>query len=394
MNTGATGALGVLYWAVAGRHVNDAELGLNSTFISIVLALASLSQLNVGVALEYLLPGAAHPGRLVRRAHFGVAGVALVLALSFVVVAPRVAHSLTFLTSPPCAAALVASVVVWSLFSLQDGVLNAMRRSSWVPAGNTAYSIAKLLAVLAAVPVLGTWALAASWVLPAGVAVLVVLLVLWRRPPSVTADRHHPTASVRTYLGWEYVAFVLQQLTGPIVPVVVAATGGVALEGRFFIPWTIVTVLDAAGVSLASALTVQSVRWSDRANLLFAQALKRGLVGAGAAAVALAAFAPQAVVLFGQSSAGESAPVLRLLVLGCVGRMAVALSVGSLRARGESRTIALLVGADSALVLMLGLPALLHGSLITFAASWTVAHALCGAAGLGLARRSAREADR
>src|SRR6266511_1424164 len=167
--------------AMAARLTTPEVVGLNAALISAMVALASLSHLGLEGGLGGFLPRAgAATGALVKRAYLLAAVLAVALATTFVVAAPRVSTQLRDLHRPGVAALFVGAVVTWSLFALQDSVLTGLRRAVWVPLENIVYSAVKLVLVLALARSLAGYGILVSWIVPATLALLPVTLAVFK----------------------------------------------------------------------------------------------------------------------------------------------------------------------------------------------------------------------
>src|SRR4051794_34525093 len=58
LNTGVTGALGVVFWFLAARYYSDADVGRGSALISAMTLLASIVGINLTGTLSHFLPRA------------------------------------------------------------------------------------------------------------------------------------------------------------------------------------------------------------------------------------------------------------------------------------------------------------------------------------------------
>ena len=181
-NSGATGALGLVYWLLMARLYPTAAVGIASAIYAAMNLLAGITAQSFNGALNQLHPAGRtansdlHPPRLRgerrrldRRRHplpaDGPAGGA------------RPTRSSTG-RSPGRSSSLVAA---WAIFTLQDSVLVGLRSAFWVLVENGIFGVVKLLlliALVAALPFhLGIYV---SWMLPAVVAVPLINVLIFR----------------------------------------------------------------------------------------------------------------------------------------------------------------------------------------------------------------------
>src|SRR5579863_1145825 len=118
ISSAGSSTIGILFWAIAAHLATHAAVGRTTAEIAAMLLLANLAQLSYGSIFERFLPIAGHlTGGFVRRAYSTCLVFALVLATAYVIAG--FGHS--FLPSSLLWRALfVVSVVLWTIFALQD----------------------------------------------------------------------------------------------------------------------------------------------------------------------------------------------------------------------------------------------------------------------------------
>jgi O-antigen/teichoic acid export membrane protein len=349
-STVATGALGVVFWIVAARTYPEDVIGRDGILISTMLTVASVGQLNMSNAILRFLPGAGRDGTRMMLRIYGVSTAgALIVGSAFVLVAPLVAEDLRFLgedwTLP---VAYVLSVMLWSVFILQDAGLTALRRAPWVAVENTAFGVLKILGLpllLGATAVAGHGVFAA-WVIP---VVLIVPAVNWllfktlRTNRSARAERPDGPASggfgargTLAFLTQDYLGVLVHQAAITLLPLIVIAAVGSAGSAFFYVPFTMAMTLDLLFLNASAALLAEGARGERRIQTLTRMAARRflGFFVPGAVLVALAA--PLVLAPFGDDYVREGTPILRLLLLASACRAVIFLffAVARVQRRG------------------------------------------------------------
>jgi O-antigen/teichoic acid export membrane protein len=400
VNSGVTSLIGVAYWTLAARLTTPEVVGLNAALISAMVALASLSHLGLEGGLGGFLPRAgAATATLVKRAYAIAAVLALALATTFVVAAPRVSTQLQALHRPGLAALFVGAVLTWSLFALQDSILTGLRRAVWIPLENIAYSAAKLILVLALAGGLAGYGILVSWIVPAALALLPVTLAVFKVfiPAHLEAygdEPGHGTGLFGRFVAGDGLGMLLAQVHVTLLPLLVVELAGAGAGGHFYIAWMLAQSLDLVAVNVGMSLTVEGAHVQDELPAMFRRVLLRTvmlvglLVGVGVLA------APLILALFGSGYADASADLLRLLLLGSLLRVVITLAICAARAQRRPSRVIVLQASLTMIVLPLAWQLTsAHGPGGT-AAAWTVGQAAVAVIAVFLTRDLLRQDER
>jgi hypothetical protein len=281
-NAGATGALGVLYWILAARYYEDADVGRGSAAISAMTLLSGLTALGLTGMVSRFLPRAGRATRAFIAGTYGASALAaVVVSAGFLATLDRWGPSFTRLDGTGAGIGFTLAVVAWGIFTLQDAVLPALRSAGWVPLANIAFGVMKIVLVAglaAAFPHDGVFL---SWVIPIAASVVPVNLLIFARlvPRHVraTADRHQPPAAgdVGRFLAGDYVGAVFVLGVVYLVPVAVAAQVDPTTFAHFYIAWIVGAVIDLLAVNMAISLTVEGTLDLDRLGANTRAALRR-----------------------------------------------------------------------------------------------------------------------
>ena len=178
-STVASATLGMLFWVLAARLYDTAEVGRASATVSAMALLAGLASLSLNAFLVRFLPRAGlSTGRMLGLVYAVCGGTAVVLSGIFSVSGLGDG----FLDAGPVALlAFCLSVVGVTFAVLHDSVLTALRRSAWLPVQNISLAGAKLVLLPIAVSGFVYTPMLFAWNIPIALTVLVVGLLIFAR---------------------------------------------------------------------------------------------------------------------------------------------------------------------------------------------------------------------
>ena len=352
INSAITSLLGSGYWVLAAHRTSRASVGEATALVSALAALSMMSQLSLGGALSSFLPRAGrHSRRLVLVSYLVTVGLGLVIGGGFAVIASRANHSFGLLRPPLVTVEFAAAVAVWGVFSLQDSVLTGLRRASIVPIENVIYSTVKLASLALVGGSLTALTLFATWVVPAAVALLPVNLLVWRRLlPSSKSTGDGEVDGFRRFLAGDTTGMFLSQIGVTLLPVLVVTRLGSVTGGAFGIAWMLLQPLDLVAINLGMSLTVEGAQHGADVAKLYRKVVGRSLPLVAVCVVVGCIGAPYVLGLFGAEYAKSATTVLRLLLLGSLGRAVAVFTLCAARARRDTRQIIILQGLVACLV--------------------------------------------
>ncbi len=331
INTAASTAVGVAYWAIAAHMYDKQDLGRSSALISALIFLSSLAQLNLSNALARFLPQSGRrAGRLIGYSYGASAAAAVVAACGFVLVLPRLSSQWQFLASSPALAGLfVGSAVIWGIFALEDAALTGLHQAVVVPLENTFYGFLKLgmlVTVAAALPVTGIFV---SWVLPLLLVVPAINWLIFRRYTQAVrfvgkASTVTPKQVVR-FASIDYVGMLLGQAYGNLLPLLVLSAIGAAANGSFYIAWTITSGLSLVAANFGTSLMVESAAAPERLPELTRGVLARSLIVTFVGALGLVTLSKPVLSIYGSGYA-HGTTLLMLLAVATLPRSLVQLT--------------------------------------------------------------------
>jgi len=258
-----------VYWGLAARLYSAEELGSEAALISTMQFLSYLTQLNLRVALVRFVPEASHHTARLVALSFLASGVAAMVVSTGVILAIGTflpgSSQLSTLFQPAFAVWFVVSTVVWSFFTLQDGLLTGLRKAAIVPLENGLYSVAKIGLLILFAVALDRYAIFLSWTIPSLVLVVAVSVYAFARliprHARMTADRKSMMRPRRllAFLAMDYVASLFPTLSVSLLPILIVAAVGPGPGAYFYIAWVLVISLQLVPNYLAASLTVEAV---------------------------------------------------------------------------------------------------------------------------------------
>lgn len=323
-NTLITAILGVAFWAVAAQAFPSSTVGQDAALITAMITLSTICQLNLGNAVvRFLPPMRDGAGRALAVGYLVAIVASLAGGFAFLWVLPQVSERFAFLSdSELLLVGFPVGVALWSVFALQDAALVALRRAPWVAGEGMAFGLLKLLAlpVFVGLAVHGVFA---AWVVGMALLILPINWLIFRRAlPAHVPEQPEAGSAVfssrrrnATFLLQDYLATVLNVGAVTLLPLLVIAVLGSEQNAYFFMPFSIMLVIELLVLGAGTSLVAESSRNEALAADLARRLIRRvgPLLLAGTALLAVAA--PLVLLPFGAEYAEEGTPVLRLLAV-------------------------------------------------------------------------------
>ncbi|MET8071644.1 polysaccharide biosynthesis C-terminal domain-containing protein [Streptomyces sp. NPDC005271] len=361
-NTGISAVLGLGFWLAAARYYSEDAVGQGSAAIAAMKLLAGLTAVTLTGALARFIPVAGRTtGRLVSVTYAGSSVVVALAAVVFLLTLNTWGPSYRFLHGPVNGLGFIVAVVAWSLLTLQDGVLTGLRSALWVPVGNTGFSAAKLLLLIALAAAIPTAGVFVSWVASIAVSVLPLGWLVFRRLVPRHVRTTEGTARPATYremgrfLAGDYTGSLFSLAVVYAVPVIVASQVSAADNAYFYITTTIGGTVNLLAINMGASLTVEGSHDPARLAENCRAALSRMARIMIPVCLVLFVLAPRILGVFGDSYADAAAPLLRWFAVGAALRVVIEVYFAVLRAQSRTSGLALLQGLLCVLVLGLTL---------------------------------------
>jgi O-antigen/teichoic acid export membrane protein len=371
IGTGITSLLGVAFWALAARSYSAHEVGQNAAAISAMALVSGVCSLGLSAVLVRYLPIA---GTALRRLVFGsyalTAGLSLLAGALAAATSDVWSPTLDFLQEPDWLIGFTLATAATTIFTLQDSVLTGLQTARWIPLENSLYAAAKLALLVALAALLPTAGPFVAWNAPLLPAIVVVNWLILRR--LIPGDRSVGSLDRRKVIrmaAGNYGGNLFALVGNMYLPILVANQAGAASAAYFFIPWMICISLQLVALNVMTSLTVEAALDMPQLRRLSRQALAHSMRLVAPLAALTALVAPLALLVFGQAYADSGTDLLRLLAIGAIPNVIVALAIGVARIQHRGGFVVVVQGVQFAIVL--GLSALLIPDIGVIAVGWT-----------------------
>lgn len=387
-------ALGFLFWLLAARQYESADLGVGSAVITAMILLADVSHLGLRTGLVRFVPTAGADTRALIARSYGLSmGVAGFGALVFVAGLGWWMPELAVLRSWGFGLFFVAATMCWVVFQLEDSVMLALRLAHWVPVENGVFGALKIVLLFPLAGLAGRSAqlgVYLAWSLPVFAVVAVVTFAITsalnridaaqpveggvRRPQGLRGltAMQLPMRQVLSYSLVDWAATVSRSAVIGVLPMLVLASRGGSVAAYWSIAWTIAFSVYMLSANVGDALLAEASYDQDNVDR---HTLHSGLlsmaISAPVVVVAIVA-APWVLQAFGREYADGASTALRLLLLGSIPNVVTRTYVGRLRAEGRMAAVFVYEASISAVVLVLGWILLLAMGLPGVALAWLI----------------------
>ena len=371
IGTGITSLLGVAFWALAARSYTAHEVGQNAAAISAMTLVSGVCSLGLSAVLVRYLPIAGTAlKRLVVASYALTAGLSLIFGAAVAATSSFWSPTLDFLQEPDWLIGFTLAAAATTIFTLQDSVLTGLQTARWIPLENSLYALAKLILLVALAALLPTAGPFVAWNAPLLPAILVINWLIFRRlvPRDESVGSLDRRQVIRMATG-NYGGNLFALVGNMYLPILVANQAGAAEAAYFFIPWMICISLQLVALNVTTSLTVEAALDMPKLRRLSRQALAHSMRLVAPLAALTALVAPLGLLIFGQEYADSGTNLLRILAIGAIPNVIVALGIGVARINHRGGFVVVVQGLQFAIVL--GLSALLVPEIGVVAVGWT-----------------------
>lgn len=323
LSSGGTAVLGVAFWGIAAHLASASVIGRTSAEIAAMALLANLAQLSFGAVFERFLPVAGTKTR-----SFILRAYALCTSLAFVAAVIYVSSGFAERFLPSTLAwrtVFVASVVMWTIFVLQDSALTGLRAAKWVPLENIFFALAKMALLPAFLALSAGQGIFLAWTSPVAITIIAVSWYLFgRRIPdherySTRVGNLPRTSEIMTLALAHYATFLLSMFTPAIVTLIVIQRLGAVMNAYYYLPALIASGATYFLWNIATSFLVEAssepyaVRRHAKTTILTGAAVLGPIVVLGVV------FASPLLRIFGAPYATHGTTLLRMLLLALPG---------------------------------------------------------------------------
>ncbi|GII91482.1 lipopolysaccharide biosynthesis protein [Sinosporangium siamense] len=359
-NTAITAVLGMGYWLIAARLYTVEDFGAGQALITAMRLFASLVALGFVGALARFIPVAGRrTPMLIRRAYFLTGATGVTAALGFLLTLPVWGDTYASLGGFGPGLFFLASVLVWSIFTLQDVTLAGLRKATWVPVNSLGFGLVKMVLLAALAGALPGDGIFVSWIVPTAMALIPInILIFGFLIPKHVKDTAGsapggplPMREIGRFLAGDYPGTLSMLAIVYLVPVLVAAQVGTATFGYFSMAHTLGSMIELLAINMATSLTVEGA--FDRSQLAenARNALRRAFMIITPVVLVTILAAPLILSVFGPAFADHGTTLLRLMALAVLPRVLIEIYLSGLRARSQAGQLMLVQGGLAVLVL-------------------------------------------
>ena len=324
VSSGGSAVLGVVFWATAARLTTAENVGRASAEIAAMVLLANLSQLSFTTIFDRFLPVAGdRTFKFVTRAYAMCAVVAVMVAIVYVIAG----FGHRYIPAPfGWKVLFIASVILWTIFVLQDSVLTGLRATRWVPVENITFSAAKIALLPVFLALTASCGVFLAWTVPVIVAIGAVNWYLFRKripthQASNSSSENFPSGRELVSLAaGQYATGLVSTFSANIVALIVISRLGAAEEAYYYLPALISS--GGVGVLLYNLVTSFLVEASTDPKELREHArvtIRAAIVVLVPSVTIGVAFAPLILRIFGPEYAIHGTTLLRMLLLSLPG---------------------------------------------------------------------------
>lgn len=353
IGTGITSLLGIAFWALAARAYSAHEVGQNAAAISAMTLVSGVCSLGLSSVLVRYLPIA---GTADKRLVVGSYGLTTGLSLIFGVIVAATSSiwspTLSFLAEPGWIAGFTLATAANTIFTLEDSVLTGLRAAHWIPLENSLYALAKLILLIALAALLPHAGPFVAWNTPLLPAILLVNYLIFRRLlPRYKSFGELDRGKVIRMAAGNYGGNLFALVGNMYLPILVANQASAAQAAYFFVPWMICIALQLVPINVITSLTVEAARDMPQLRQLTRRTLAHAMRLTAPLAVLAALVAPLGLLVFGQAYADAGTSLLRLLAIGTIPNVVVALGIGVARIEHKGNWVIAIQGVQFAILL-------------------------------------------
>ncbi|MEU8201050.1 hypothetical protein [Streptosporangium sp. NPDC049046] len=364
INTGITAVLGLGYWFLATHLYSATAFGEGQAQISAMRLFSSLTGLAFAGAMARFIPVAGRrTAEFILRGYAVAGATGLVAALGFLLTLPLWGSVYADLGGLGPGLFFLASVLVWTIFTLQDVTLAGLRNAVWVPVNSLAFGLVKmglLIALAHALPQGGVFGgIFVSWIVPTAIALIPISWLIFGviipkhvKNTEVTAANPPRLREVGRFLAGDFPGAFSILLILYLVPVIVAGwLDDAPTFGYFSIAHTLGSMVGLLAANMAVSLTVEGSFNAAQLGQSVRNALRRTFLIVGPVVAVVVIGAPLILGVFGPGFAEAGTPLLRLMAIAVLPQTVIEICLSMLRAQSEARKLALVQIGMAVLVL-------------------------------------------
>lgn len=324
IGSGAGAIFGFVFWIIAARLYEPADVGSAAAAISATALLATVSMLGLGFGMIRFLPTRGVKASSTINSCLSIAGLtSLVVASIFLVGLEIWSPALLFIRQHPIfVASFILFTIAWTLFSLLDTVFIASRNTKPVFIKIAINGLLKVAILIPLAAFFNVFSIFGSVMIAALITILVTLFWLL---PSVQ-DGYKPLPIIKKKLVGDlinyslsnYVANLLLFAPGMIFPLIVVNILGAETNAYFFIAWTVANLLLLIPIAVSASLFAEGSYDESMLLLNARRALKLVLLFLLPIILLIFGIGDKLLLLFGEVYSESGTRLLWILALAVI----------------------------------------------------------------------------
>ncbi len=222
-------------------------------------------------------------------------------------------------------ALFVVSVMLWTIFALQDSVLTGLRATKWVPVENILFAVAKLALLPLTLALTVHQGIFLAWTVPVLAATAAVSWYLFRKripeheAMNAAIEDLPSNREIASLAVAQYAQALINFFTPSIVVLIIISRLGAVQEARYYLPTLIAGGVAGFLWNLNTSFLVEGSRDPTRLRQHANVTIRAALVVLVPAVIIGIALAPQILRIFGNGYAVHGTTLLRLQLLALPG---------------------------------------------------------------------------
>jgi GT2 family glycosyltransferase/O-antigen/teichoic acid export membrane protein len=318
--TGVMSVTGFIFWIVNTKFHSPEQIGVATTFISIVTLITSFSMVGLNITLVRYLPTSNKKNELINTVFSLILLSSFVLSAIFLLGIDHFSPPLRLLLLHPLPIFLfLLFVPIASLNMITDSVFISHGKAIYTLIVNTVLSLAKLILTIALVS-LGAYGIIFSFGIATLIATLLSVLILIHYTKYVVHLRPHidQIINIWKFSFGNYVSSLLSSIASLLTPILITSKLSPEVTAYYYMPTMIVNLLLTIPRSTVASLIAEGSREEQPLLKLALRSLLHVYVLLLPACLAILIFGNLILSAFGKNYSSEGLLYLKMIVFAII----------------------------------------------------------------------------
>ncbi len=255
LTTVTTSGLGFLFWTINTKLYSSYEIGIATTFISVMSFIMNISLLGFNYAFIRFLYLSKDRNGLLSTTLSLIAVFSLIIASFYLIFISHFSPLLEFFIQWPYSFIFIAFMVIASLNMITDTVFIALRSTQYVFINNVFLSLVKLIIPFFLVA-FGLYGLIASVMISTTAALILSLIIfVWKFDFKLKFHiKKDITRQIWKFSGINYISGLMSIAPSTLIPILITNHLGASATAYYFMPTMIISLLQSVPRSFTSSL--------------------------------------------------------------------------------------------------------------------------------------------